>query len=61
MLVGAFAGCEQMNQHLTDARTILNAFCTLKQASIFEILLTPEQRQAGAIVCGAIGQPEGTP
>lgn len=53
-------GCQGMTQHET-AQHALQVFCSLHKSEIFATLLTPQQQQAGTIVCQAIGQPLGTP
>jgi len=50
--------CEQQDwgQHIQNARQALAAFCALKRIDIISnALLTEQQRQAGAIVCQAVG------
>jgi len=49
------AACVQAGGVVTNARAALHTFCTLKQSEIVQVLLTPEQFQAGRIVCSAIG------
>jgi len=53
------AACVQAGDVVTNARAALHTFCTLKQSDILQVLLTPEQLQAGRVVCKAIGDPLG--
>jgi len=62
VLLAGLAGCEPGIQGggppagaMADARRILDTFCRLKVSEIGQVLLTDEQRRAGAVVCGAIG------
>lgn len=50
------ASCEQLRPHVDTARDALRVFCMLHRAEIISsVLLTAEQRQAGEVVCGALG------
>jgi hypothetical protein len=54
----ALSSCEHLNTE--NARTVLTTLCRLKQSDLFTVWITDAQRQAGAVVCAAIGLPEGT-
>ncbi|MGF6839890.1 hypothetical protein QF001_003757 [Paraburkholderia youngii] len=53
------AGCESMQPSETAAHA-LRVFCALKRSDIGSVLLTDQQREAGAIVCNAVGLPLGS-
>jgi hypothetical protein len=53
VVVGMLTGCEEM-LHPT-AQQALQTFCRVRQSDIFALLLTPEERHAGDVLCGAVG------
>ena len=48
-------GCEAVNQPETAAHA-LREFCALHKAQITHVLQTPDQIQAGKIVCLTVGR-----
>lgn len=52
------SGCSVMNPTASD---VLKKFCDFHASDIGQVLLSPEQKQAGAVVCGAVGLRLGTP
>jgi hypothetical protein len=52
--------CQNMPSSGETAQHALRVFCALHRADILNTLLTPEQQQAGTIVCLAVGMGLGT-
>jgi len=45
--------CETLQP--SNAAAVLRKFCALSQSSIASVLLTPQQVEAGRVVCSAVG------
>jgi hypothetical protein len=60
-LVILMAGCEQLNQTVETATSVLQHFCLFKKSSIGQILITVTQLNALRIVCAAVNEPPGVP
>ena len=54
-------GCESFNPSGDTARRTLSTLCALKQTELFQLWTTPEQQNAGRIICLSIGMSEGVP
>ena len=54
-------GCEGFSLQGASAQRVLSTLCSLKQTELFQLWTTQQQRDAGRIVCAAIGMSEGTP
>lgn len=58
ILLLGLGGCSTLNPSVTD---VLHRFCEFHRSDIAQVLLTPQQQAAGAIVCQAVGEPLGSP
>lgn len=52
------SACSAINPTPSD---VLQKFCTFHSSQIAQVLFTPEQLKAGAIVCNAVGARLGVP